>query len=124
VRPDFQSRRAFENSWDKITFSFAGDDGTFSLLVNGPSHFSVPSCSICTISTKGQNKFTLSGGGISSLSFGFTPGVSTAKQFRVDGVESAVPEPATWAVFLLAFAGIGGVMRTRRRRQGVSLSYA
>ena len=113
----------FAKSWDKITFSFAGSDGTFSLLVNGASQFSVPSCSICTIGN-GQNKFTLSGGGISSLLFAFTPGVSTAKQFRVDGVQSAVPEPATWALFLLAFAGIGGVMRTRRRRQSVSVSYA
>lgn len=104
----------FAKAWDKVTFSFAGDNGTFSLLVNGASQFSVPSCSICTISTKGQNKFTLSGGNISSLSFAFTPGVSTAKQFRVDGVQSAVPEPATWALLLLGFAGIGFSLRRRK----------
>jgi hypothetical protein len=27
-----------------------------------------------------------------------------------------VPEPATWAMMLLGFAGIGAVMRRRRRR--------
>jgi len=113
----------FAKAWDKVTFSFAGADGTFSLLVNDASQFSAPSCSICTIGN-GQNKFTLSGGGISSLSFAFTPGVSTAKQFRVDGVQGAVPEPATWALFLLAFGGIGGVMRTRRRQRSNSVSYA
>jgi hypothetical protein len=112
----------FEKAWDNITFSFAGDDGTFSMLVNGTSQFSVPACTICTIGT-GQNKFTLSGSGITSLSFAFTPGVGTAKQFRVEGLTSAVPEPATWALFLLAFAGIGGVMRTRRRHQRVSVKY-
>ena len=39
--------------------------------------------------------------------------VSTAKQFCVDGVQSALPEPATGVLFLLAFAGIRGAMRTR-----------
>jgi len=32
--------------------------------------------------------------------------------FRVAG---SVPEPATWAMMLLGFAGIGAVMRARRK---------
>lgn len=104
----------FAKAWDSITFSFAGDDGTFSLLVNGSSLFTGPGCTICTIDDTGQNKFTLSGGGITSLAFTFDPGVATAKQFRVEGLTSAVPEPATWALLLIGFAGIGSTLRRRK----------
>jgi hypothetical protein len=112
----------FAKAWDSVTFAFTGDAGTFSMLVNGTSLFDQSNCTICTIG-KGENKFTLDGGNITNLAFTFDPGVDTAKQFRVEGLTSAVPEPATWALFLLAFAGIGGVMRTRRRHQRVSVKY-
>jgi hypothetical protein len=36
-------------------------------------------------------------------------------QGLVTGFNAAVPEPATWAMMLLGFAGIGAVMRRRRR---------
>lgn len=56
----------------------------------------------------------LNGGGqqpaISHLSFWTTPG-------------GAVPEPATWAMMLLGFGLVGGVMR-RRQRQSVRLRFA
>jgi hypothetical protein len=113
----------FAKAWDNITFSFAGDKGTFSLLVNGTTQFDSSNCSICTIG-KGQNKFTLSGSGISSLSYTFDPGVDTAKQFRVEGVSSAVPEPNTWALMLIGFGAVGGAMRARKRKQTPAVSYA
>ncbi|MBV8681657.1 MAG: PEP-CTERM sorting domain-containing protein [Caulobacteraceae bacterium] len=31
------------------------------------------------------------------------------------GASNAVPEPATWSLMLLAMAGVGGAMRSRRR---------
>jgi hypothetical protein len=36
----------------------------------------------------------------------------------------AVPEPATWALLFLGFAAIGGAMRSQKRRQAVTVSYA
>ncbi len=39
------------------------------------------------------------------------------------GVNSAVPEPGTWAMLMLGLFGIGGAMRTARRKQNVSVSY-
>ena len=39
-------------------------------------------------------------------------------------VAAAVPEPATWAMMLLGFGFVGGVMRIAKRRQKVSVSYA
>ena len=36
----------------------------------------------------------------------------------------AVPEPTTWAMMLLGFFFIGGTMRSAKRRQKVTVSYA
>lgn len=114
----------FEKAWSSITFSFSGDVGTFSLLVNGVANFASPgNCDICTIGN-GQNKFTLSGNGITSLDFEFAPGIDSARQFRVEGVSNvpAVPEPGTWAMLLIGFGAVGFGMR--RRRQKATVSYA
>ncbi|TCJ39503.1 PEPxxWA-CTERM sorting domain-containing protein [Parafrankia sp. BMG5.11] len=112
----------FANPWDKITFSFDADtDGTFELFVNEglTNSFDFGTCSICNITASGQNKFTVSGGGITTLGFTFAPGVGTARQFRVDEVSAgpgAVPEPATWAMMLFGFGAVGFGMRRRRSR--------
>ena len=37
---------------------------------------------------------------------------------------SAVPEPATWAMLLLGFGVVGGAMRSAKRRQRLTVSYA
>ncbi len=42
---------------------------------------------------------------------------------RIDGVTSAVPEPSTWAMMLLGFAGVG-FMGYRRSRKDHSLALA
>lgn len=36
----------------------------------------------------------------------------------------AVPEPSTWAMLLLGFFGIGGMIRSQRRKQNITVSYA
>jgi len=106
----------FPKSWNKITFSFDGEeDGIFTLLVNGASLFD--GCSFCTLDSSGQNKFILTGSGINSLAFTFDPGILTAKQFRVDGVSDAIPEPATWGLMILGIGFAGAVMRRRQRQQ-------
>lgn len=110
----------FAKSWNKITFSFDGEeDGIFSLLVNGASLFD--GCSLCTLDAKGQNKFTLTGSGINNLAFTFDPGILTAKQFRVDGVFIGVPEASTWAMMIL---GIGFAGAAMRRKQKAAVRFA
>ncbi|WP_411291591.1 PEPxxWA-CTERM sorting domain-containing protein [Sphingorhabdus sp.] len=41
----------------------------------------------------------------------------------VDSV-AAVPEPTTWALFLLGFFGVGGAMRSKTRKSNASVTYA
>ncbi|WEK41615.1 MAG: PEPxxWA-CTERM sorting domain-containing protein [Candidatus Sphingomonas colombiensis] len=110
----------FGSAWDNLTFSFAnmkkGSDNTFTMLVNGIALFDSSNCSICTVTGSGQNKFTLAGTGIYDVAFNFNPGIGTAKQFRVEGLSSAgVPEPATWALMIMGFGAVGGMLRSRRR---------
>jgi hypothetical protein len=51
-----------------------------------------------------------------------TTTVDTIKQVRI--LTSAVPEPATWALMLLGFGGIGMTMRRSRRRSGALMQIA
>jgi hypothetical protein len=44
--------------------------------------------------------------------------------FSVSEVGAAVPEPLTWAMMLLGFGFVGGAMRSVRRRQKLTVSYA
>lgn len=51
---------------------------------------------------------------------------SPAARLNIVSSAGAVPEPATWAMMLLGFGFVGGVMRTakRRRRQRITVAYA
>ncbi|MGX4803398.1 PEPxxWA-CTERM sorting domain-containing protein [Bradyrhizobium guangdongense] len=80
------------------------------------------------ISTHGDNFFTLQSGSgeiIESVSIAALNGglFDEVKQERLGGlglVTTAVPEPSTWAMMLLGFAGVGFVAY-RRKTQGTAL---
>ena len=52
----------------------------------------------------------------SNEGFGFTYALATT------GAVSGVPEPSTWAMMLIGFAGIGFVFRQSRRKVSLSLA--
>jgi len=123
---------AFEKSWDKVTFSFSGGDSSLmSLTVNGVTLFDSGNCSFCVINN-GQTKFTITGNvtPISTLAFTFSPDVTSGRQFRVEGVDDGhegggggpVPEPATWAMMLAGFGGMGAILRCTRRQARMTLA--
>ncbi len=102
------------SGFDNVGFALAGGT-TFDLVVNGLTL--IPGITL----PNGNTAYTLSGIGIKSLAFTFTPGLDTAKQFRLDGVSTpAVPEPASWAM-LIAGMGVVG-MAMRRRKAAVSFA--
>jgi hypothetical protein len=76
----------------------------------------------------GENFFALvgiNGQSIKSLTLTFNGGgVDDVRQIRLDdAVAGAVPEPATWAMMILGFAGIG-FMAYRRKNQGSAFRIA
>ncbi|HEY9235801.1 MAG TPA: PEPxxWA-CTERM sorting domain-containing protein [Phenylobacterium sp.] len=126
----------FQKAWDKITFNLESQKGPnapaqsdFTLLVNGLALFSATPnvgddpCTFCIVNN-GENKFTVSGPGITQLAFTFDPAIADGKQFRVEGLSSAIPEPATWAMMIIGFGGAGGMLRLSRKRRLLALSNA
>jgi PEP-CTERM motif len=130
----------FAKAWKNVTFNLevgkkkdGGADADFTLLVNGLALFSATpnvgdaACTFCLVNN-GENKFVVSGPGITSLVFAFDPGIAGGKQFRVEGVgggpggPSPVPEPATWAMMILGFGAAGAAVRASRKRQFLALT--
>jgi hypothetical protein len=47
---------------------------------------------------------------------------SSANSFEVDNISAGVPEPATWAMMLLGFVGLGYLSRRRKSREVAPLA--
>jgi choice-of-anchor C domain-containing protein len=75
-----------------------------------------------TLSNMNWTPFTYSFvAGAPTTTLAFTSGTQTAFGPALDAVSvSAVPEPATWAMMLIGFAMIGGVMRRRPAGQRIA----
>ena len=52
--------------------------------------------------------------------FAFDSGNLQSWGITVDGVSSAVPEPATWAMMIIGFGAVGSMVRSSRRRNAFS----
>lgn len=74
-----------------------------------------------TLDTNGQNFYGIYGSNgeqLQSIRFeNFQPqtaGVADIRQVRLGGIQSAVPEPGTWAMLLVGFGAAGFAMRRRK----------
>jgi hypothetical protein len=71
----------------------------------------------------GPNKAKLYFGFADSLGFGDVPGYYNDNTGSLTLEVSSVPEPSTWAMMILGFAGIG-FMTYRRRKSALALAAA
>ena len=70
------------------------------------------------------NPVALPGGGVNIENGSFQPGVlsgvvSNGDFYNIEIASSDAPEPATWAMMLLGFGGLGAAMRSNRRKQAL-----
>jgi hypothetical protein len=92
--------------------------GTFAPLSTSFESFTTPG--FAATGTTGTLSFIGSGG---------PPGGFASNEVGIDGlsiaqINSAVPEPATWAMMIGGFGMVGGAMRSARRKQKIVVSYA
>jgi len=107
----------------KLAVDLSGP-GTVSIyyLLNGSSTFLL--CSTCTFTAASQANtnylVSVTGGVFDALQVVSSNGatIDQIKQITYNGVP-AVPEPATWAMMLLGFGGIGWTMRRHRTRVSI-----
>lgn len=105
----------------KIALSLTGQGGfsspvTVSYLLNGGTTNTLFNL---VNGTGGNSNFEIgiSGGLFDSVTITSTEGhgFAAVKQVSFEPVRGAVPEPATWAMMLLGFGGMGVAMRRRRK---------
>ena len=75
-------------------------------------------CATCSYAADNSNlNKLLSGGTFDGFAIKTTAPIAffEVKQMSFNGVPGAVPEPATWAMMLLGFGGMGVALRRRRR---------
>jgi hypothetical protein len=73
---------------------------------------------VFTLDGAGSNFFNVSasnGQHIQSIVVMSTAALQDVSQIRLGVVQALLPEPATWAMMILGFGGVGGLMRMRRR---------
>jgi hypothetical protein len=118
--PDPTNKTVF--SFDTTVFFAGGGSETFNDVDLGKGN--------------GENRFLITAGAgqaIDKIVFsdlmGVTDGVShdydfdslRQASFNVTGIISPVPEPATWAMFILGFGLMGGMLRMSRSRQAAAI---
>ena len=91
-------------------------------IVTGAGTFNATQNSSGGVEQWGADNIPLIGGVLNSL---YVDGLSRGKgHYQADLTYQPVPEPATWAMMLMGFLGVGAVMTRRRRKQNHLLQLA
>lgn len=117
-----------------ITKSDDANFGTFGSITGGLSSsgtWSLPGFTVDYIAVKASDQFVLysasgSSGNWDTFDIPFKKNAHGLSHLAFFGSANvgAVPEPATWAMMLLGFGFVGGAMRSTKRRQKPTFSYA
>ena len=70
----------------------------------------------------GFNVTATGGTFFTSLTITSQDGFSQLKHFEISGLAPAVPEPSTWAMMILGFAGVGFMAYRRKNKMALNAS--
>ena len=99
------------NTPSTLVFKFTDDAGTIYNLASGP---------VTSLTTPGvfftqTGGFNLASNGTLQVALFDSTGAASGNDFAVDNIRVAfVPEPMTWALMIMGFAGVGATLRRRR----------
>jgi hypothetical protein len=104
-----------------ISASFNFINAPFTIVAGGPSleygGQSITANGDTVYGAEGNGVIQFTGGWVSSISW-----TTPVNEVYYDFTVAAVPEPATWAMFLLGFFGIGFMVRGARRKNAVAIA--
>jgi hypothetical protein len=100
----------------QVTFwlRFPACCGSFTASINGVAGFQTISDPLAPPIIQGNEQFLFIGSGSDTLAFVAESGLSDA--ILRDVAVNAVPEPSTWAMMLIGFAGVGFMTYRRKKR--------
>jgi hypothetical protein len=105
-----------------IQLAQAGDIAIFYMLTGGGGW--VAASPVISQDDKQNNNYLLSGGTFDAIKISSTGALFEVKQNSINLAPNSVPEPATWGMMLLGFAGMGMAIRRSRRRNGALMQIA
>ena len=127
VAEDQAALAALGFTWDGTTVlekieNLSGGNPTFSPTLNGISYIGVH-WGNGGISPNGTAFYRIdAGANLSTLTLNVPFQATSNLWVFSTGVPGGIPEPATWAMMLMGFGGLGAVLRTQRRRQALSVA--
>lgn len=99
------------NTPSTLLFKFTDDAGASFILASGP----VTSLTTPGVFFSQTGSFNLTANGSLQVGLFDTTGVASGNDFAVDNIRvTSVPEPMTWALMIMGFAGVGATLRRRR----------
>ncbi|MBW8816436.1 MAG: PEPxxWA-CTERM sorting domain-containing protein [Caulobacterales bacterium] len=111
------------------TLTFTGAEFNLNAAANGTTsifaydQFGNGFGGVYALKAAGNNFFNVAaanGQHIQSIVVMSSAALDDIAQIRLGGVQALVPEPATWAMMILGFGGVGGLVRLRRRVQALA----
>ena len=115
---------AFEFDWGSIdkfntlTINYTDAGGAHSETIL-PGTISFPNTADGNQVAPGTNGLFMVSGSAGTVFTGVTL-ASSQNSFEIDNLAIAVPEPATWAMMFMGLGAIGGVLRSRRRKEAMA----